>query len=96
MKKALAVTAVIALLGAGAVIAAPAASADTCRESTLSSSIFGKTFRCPDGSVMKIRPNLSGSYTDTFSRYSGRDNYGNSYNCRYSSFNYSYKCSSRW
>jgi hypothetical protein len=96
MKKALAGTAAIALLTGIAIAAAPAASADTCRESVFGSSLFGKKFNCPDGTSMTIKPNLSGLYTDSFSRYSGRDNYGNTYNCKYNSFSGAYKCTSRW
>jgi hypothetical protein len=97
MKKALAATAAIALLTGITIAAAPAISADTCRESLLSSSMFGKKFNCPNGNSLTIKPNLSGTYDDSFSRYSGRDNYGNSYNCKYDSFRGTYKCSSsRW
>jgi hypothetical protein len=95
MKKTLAaVAATVVVLAGGALVMAPSASAATCRESSFSSSMFSKKFNCSDGSSMTVRPNISGSYDDPFSRYSGRDNYGNSYSCKYSSFSSRYSCTS--
>jgi hypothetical protein len=73
-------------------VSTTAQASGNCRSSSLGNDLFGKKFRCSDGTTITIKPNLSGSYTDPLSPYRATDNKGNNFRCRYDSLMQRYKC----
>ena len=68
------------------------ASAASCRSSSFGSTYSGLKFKCPDGSSFTVKPDLYGGYTDPYTTYKARDNYGNTLRCKYSEFRSKYTC----
>lgn len=71
---------------------ASSASAGSCKSSPFGSTYSGLKFKCSDGSSFTVKPDLNGGYTDPFTTYRARDNFGNTLRCKYNEFSNKYTC----
>ena len=93
MKKRLAGVVIAALFFTGPLFTNSAQAADNCKADRFGSNSFsGLKFRCPDGGTLTIKPDLRGSYTNPWTTYNAKDNYGNTTRCKYNNIWKRYDC----